>query len=319
MRFPSTSALALACGAVFLFPGCSGGTALTPSRGESPTSAATKTQQLLYVADSGTDTMDVFLYPKGTPEFTITGFYQVAGMCADTKGDVWLADYAENEMLEYAHGGRSPIAYLPDPNEYPSACSVDPTTGNLAVVSTFVDSPHGSSIAIYHHAQGSPTLYVDPGAFSLQSCGYDKRGDLFMDGASNSSSFVLAELLRGAKTIGNISLTGTVGAPGTVQWYGKYLAVGDNDYLGHPTAAIDQIQVSGSAGKIVSTTVLTGSAFTQQFTIAKTHGRRGKTIVAATNNNGSSSGVLFWKYPQGGAAIRTITGLVNPTGLAISP
>ena len=59
------------------------------------------------------------------------------GECVDKAGDVFVADFGGNTgtpaILEYAHGGTKPIATLSDPGYYPESCSIDPTTGNLAV------------------------------------------------------------------------------------------------------------------------------------------------------------------------------------------
>lgn len=288
------------------------------SRGESRISPDAKKRGLLYVSDAATDEVHVYSFPGGTSEGTLTGFGYPSGMCTDKKGNIWVADFLGHEMLEYAHGGTSPIATLSDSTEYPYGCSVDATTGNLAVANIFGASNSAGSIAVYADAQGSPTLYSDSSIYYMEYCGYDKQGDLFMDGTpESSSSFVLAELPKGAGSIGNISLTGTVHSPGGVQWWGKYLAVGDDYYESQSTSSIDQIQISGSTAKIVSYTVLTGSAYVQQYTITKTHGRRGKTIVVAPNL-AASSNVLFYKYPAGGTATKTLTGFTNPIGTAVS-
>ena len=59
-------------------------------------------------------------------------------------------------ILEFAHGGTQPIATLLGVRcEFPNGCSVDPTTGNLAVTN-YSSNPAGpGSIAIYTGARGS--------------------------------------------------------------------------------------------------------------------------------------------------------------------
>jgi hypothetical protein len=287
-------------------------------RGASRISPEAKKQGLLYVSDSGTNEVHVYSFPGGTSEGTLTGFDYPYGMCTDKKGDIWIANFLAHEILEYAHGGTSPIATLSDPNEYPFACSVDPTTGNLAVSNIFGTGSIAGSIAVYADAQGSPTIYSDSSIYYMEYCGYDKQGDLFMDGTPQSSgSFELAELPKGGSSIGNITLSGTIHSPGGVQWWGKYLTVGDDYYESQSTSSVDQIQVSGSTASIVGYTVLTGSAYVQGYTIAKSRDRAGKAIVVAPNL-AASSNVLFYKYPAGGTATKTLTGFTNPISTAVS-
>jgi hypothetical protein len=52
-----------------------------------------------------------------------------------------------NEILEYAHGGTTPTATLADPTGTPSACSVDESTGSLAV------GDYYNSVSIYSNRQ----------------------------------------------------------------------------------------------------------------------------------------------------------------------
>ena len=103
-----------------------------------------------------------------------------AGICSDSGGNVFIAD--DNNVVEYAHGGTSPIATLSLPGDDAAGCSVDPTTRNLAVV--FVGS--GGDIAIFADAAGMPTLY-NSGLESLY-CGYDNNGNLFVDGFSGKAN-----------------------------------------------------------------------------------------------------------------------------------
>ena len=72
----------------------------------------------------------------------------------------------------------SPIKTLLDPDGIPLACSVDPTTGNLAVVNAFSSNSPGV-LLIYRAASGSPTTYSDP-HLEFYNAGYDSKGNLFL-------------------------------------------------------------------------------------------------------------------------------------------
>lgn len=94
-------------------------------------------KSLLYVSDYQNDAVYVFSFPAGELTGTLSGFAGPFGECTDTAGNVFIANARPPEVLEYAHGGTSPIATIKDPGQYPYACSVNPTTGNLAVTNEY--------------------------------------------------------------------------------------------------------------------------------------------------------------------------------------
>jgi len=136
-----------------------------------------KTASLLYV--SSVLTNDVYVYSYSTHKLmgTLTGFETPYGLCVDKAANVWIVNDGASQIAEYAHGGTTPIATLSDPGEYPEGCSVDPTTGNLAVTNFYSGSGAGS-VSIYAGAQGSLKLYSDPAFTNYRFCGYDAHGNL---------------------------------------------------------------------------------------------------------------------------------------------
>jgi hypothetical protein len=59
-----------------------------------------------------------------------------------------------NYVVEYAHGGESPIKTLG--TDGPGVgCAIDPVTGNLAVVN--FEAGKGSDIQVWENASGTPT------------------------------------------------------------------------------------------------------------------------------------------------------------------
>ena len=182
-------------------PSDSGSAMHRPDRGHSWMSPDAKKRNLLYVTDQGTGEVKVFSYPQGKLHGTLTGFNEPAGECADRAGDVFIVDGFANEVYEYAHGGKTPIATLSEPGEFPLGCSVDPSTGNLAVAN-YCSGASGQctgpgSLAIYLDAKGSPTQYADPKLSHVDFCGYDAQGNLFVDGNGiNGHAFAFAEFLE---------------------------------------------------------------------------------------------------------------------------
>jgi hypothetical protein len=285
---------------------------VTPDRHRSWMSPDAKKRDLLYVSDQGTDDVYAYSYPAGKLKGTLTGFNEPYGLCTDKEGDIFIVNTEAAEILEYKHGRTSPIATLGDSGEYPVGCSVDPTTGNLAVTNFQASGSKPGSLAIYADAKGSPTLYDAANVRLYEFCGYDVSGNVFVDGYTSSGSFALAELPKGGSTFTDISLNTTIYQPGGVQWDGKYLAVGDQYYDNRPEAAIYQVSVAGSVGTVVNTIRLTqGSDDVQVVQFWKS----GANVIAG---NFFTKSVGFWSYPAGGNPRKVIEGLKIPTGSTVS-
>jgi hypothetical protein len=280
-----------------------------PDHGKSWMAPDAKKKDLLYISDQGAGAVYVYSYPKSTGkkypklEGTLTGFDIPQGDCADKAGNVWITNQVPPEIVEYAHGGTSPIATLSD-SGYPAGCSVDPTTGNLAVTNTCSYPSCGTgSVAIYVDAVGTPTLYTDPDITSYFFDSYDNKGNLFVDGINNGP-FQFAELPSGSGTFTNISLNESIGYPGGVQWVGTYVAVENQD-----TDVIYQFTLSGSGGTEIGSTTLNGTCDVPTFWI------KGKTVVAPDECN---IFVGLWNYPAGGAPTKTLNDFSQPVGAVLS-
>jgi hypothetical protein len=276
-----------------------------------------KAKDLLYVSDAEDDNVDVYSYPKGKLEGQLGGFAGVQGICADKSGNVWITNQSQETILEYAHGGTAPIATLNDSGYHPGACSVDPSTGNLAVANLDSDQQEGpGGLALYADAKGSPTLYSDTALTYALYVGYDGSGDAFVDG-QGTTDFVLAKLAKGGSTLQSVSLSGISGIAGGIAWDGKYITVASQN-----GPAIYQLTVSASgAATIVGTTTLSGPSSIQQYAMAlkpRAEGKKQATSVVVPQKSGSSAGVGFYAYPAGGAASKNITGLGFPLAAAIS-
>ncbi|HEV3195549.1 MAG TPA: hypothetical protein VGZ06_05380 [Candidatus Cybelea sp.] len=267
-----------------------------------------KSKDLLYVANVYTIT--VYSYPQGKLVGTLKDFYKPYGECVDKSGDVYVTDSSFGKIYEYAHGSTKPIHTLNDPSYVPYGCAVDPTTGDLAVANYSDDSAREGNVMIYHKAKGFPKSYIGYGFYYYYYLGYDPKGNLYVDGlfGSYGDGFEFGELRKGGSQINPILLPQTIRAPGGIQWDGQYLALGDN-----AGAAIYQFSFSASKATLEGTTPLTGAGNVGQFGIA------GSSVVTP-NQFFSSSGVLVFPYPGGGAATKTIThGVFYPFSAVVSP
>ncbi len=268
------------------------------------------TQNLLYVSIEGFNDVYVYSYLPAQVKLVgkLTGFKKPLGECVDKKGDVYIVNAKAYNIREYAHGGAKPIATLSDQGSDPIGCSVDATTGNLAVSNSSADGGEGD-VSIYKDARGKPEAlysYINiPNSLS-----YDDKGNLFVDGeycyyngTSCSFVFAFAELPKGSRTFRKIRLNPYPYYSGGVQWDGKHIAVGDG------ANTIYQYTISGKHGTEFGSTTLGGAHEVEQFCI------QGTKVVGADNGYAD---VGFWNYPAGGPPTKKITGLYAPFGVAVS-
>jgi hypothetical protein len=286
---------------------------------------AVLTKDLLYVSNIGSNTVNVYSYPADKQVGTLTtDFSGPDGICVDNKNDIWVVNNTPvgsipYSVVEYKHGGKTPVATLTGIT-LAIGCSVDPTTGNLAVTNYGIDSSGGGSVSIFAHAKGTPKVYTDSQIPHFNFCGYDPKGNLYADGTDAAQNvFHFAELPKGKKTFKNITLKGGgIFYPGMVQWDGKYVAVGDQ--MAGGASYVDAIyQTTGAGGKIVHETPLDSGGLEEiiGFWI------QGSTVVGPNalepRSKYDTGSAGFYKYPAGGKPTKTLKkGFGAPQGSAIS-
>lgn len=263
-------------------------------------------QDLLYVTDL--QEVRVFSYPRGNYEGTLVPFEEAIGTCVDQSGNVYIADVGYNRLFEYAHGGTKRLRAIYTGNS--TDCSVDPTTGNLAVTNGSSASGIGS-LSILTNAHGKPKYYHDPDFRYYDFCAYDNKGNLFVDGLDKPSgnSFVFAELPKGSAKLITITLNRAIGFPGGVQWDGQHVVVGDQD-----NATVYAFAINGSQG------VLTGETqFKAGHDVVQTWIDGTRIIAPSVTGGGYDNEVLIYKYPGGGSPVKTISRhILEPQGATVS-
>lgn len=254
---------------------------------------------LLYV--SNLQNVTVYSYRRGKHVGTLRGFYRPLGECTDRSGDVFIAN--QDTVVEYKHGGTTPIQTLTFPGYSSGGCASDPTTDDLAV--TWDAGVSSGYVAIYQHATGTPTLYSN-GNMLFNFCGYDDSGNLFVDGATTHGDlFKFAELPKHGMSLLNITLNQAIEFGGNVQWDGKYVTVADAE-----TYKIYRFTITGSNGTLKGTVNLGNATSLYQTWIG------GKKAVGADILGNT---VWYWSYPAGGAAVKSITkSIFRPYGVTIS-
>lgn len=286
---------------------------------------------LLYVI-GGEDVTNIVAYPSGKVSKTLflgTGVGG-SGACSHAAGHVFITASKQvgggaivGYIFAYAHGGTSPIYTIDEAaNNAPSGCSVDPTSGNLAVTNNpRASCVGGGNVAIYLDAKGTPTTYTDSSFTCYSAAAYDDRGNLFVGGmgSGSGSSYIIAELPKGASQFINISIDTAIACQihdavcnDPIQWNGTYLTI-SKPAAGHSSPIVYQVSISGSNGTVIGTTKFKGAFRSQSGEGSWIQGRR----IILTYHVGS---VGVWSYPAGGKTIQLIKGLRvgREVGLIIS-
>lgn len=270
---------------------------------------AAKIEKLLYVSDD--DTNDVYVYNYETRESVgvLTGFDSPYGQCVDKVGDVYLTSSlgSTGSIIEYAHGGTTPIKTL-GTDGHPIGCSIDPTSGNLAVDNGLPGG--GSDIQVWKNAMGTPKDYAnEQDCYEMWPPGYDNRGNLFVE--SEAQSHTVCELASGSTSLRTVSINKTIYYSGGVMWDGKDVALTDQSYNGGNITAIYRAKVTRKGNlTVVGKTLLRDSCgvdVIQPFIVGKhntpVNDQRSTEVVGGNLGCYGASPVTYWRYPRGGRPV----------------
>jgi WD40 repeat protein len=260
----------------------------------------TSAEDLVYVSSPITDDVYVFAYPGGQLVGTLTGLPdRPTDLCSDADGNVWVTNGSlHGSLVEYAHGGTSVIATLDDSNGAPQDCSVDPTTGNLAV------GDGTDSIAVYQNAQGTPTYYSTGRLVKfVYYLTYDGSGNIYFAYGRHPGW-----LPEGGSQVAKLRLRPNPLSHGPFEWDGQYLTVLTANKR-TPYEQVTRYRLSGRTGKMVGNVPLKVLSYLGQYWI------QGSGLVAVDE---STENVYFYHYPSGGNPTQTISGLDDPHGITIS-
>ncbi|HEY2554079.1 MAG TPA: hypothetical protein VGI15_02420 [Candidatus Cybelea sp.] len=254
-----------------------------------------KKSDLVYISNFYGSDILVFTYPGGKYVGLISGkFADPQGLCAAASGNWWVVASGSDEVLEFAHGGTTPLKTLNVSGGEPAGCTVDPTSGNLAV--TILGT---SGVVVFTSGSGSGTTISD-NLSATYSAAYDDKGDLFADGFAGSTPS-LVELHKGHSKFVSITVSPSLEYPGALQWYGNYLA------LSGAPAGIGHFAIHGRKAKEVGVTQIAdiGGFWIQ------------KPDVAVTDPGAENAAI--YKYPSGGSPIKVLNGPFDlPIGVTVS-
>ncbi len=287
-------------------------TTMRPSFQHSWMSPHAKSEDLIYVSNENNNTVTVYGLWTHKLLGMLTGISQPYGVCSDNAGNVWVIGWGNNKILKYAHAATAPAKVLTlPPEDDPYDCSVDPTTGDLAITNWGFGWYEGN-VLVFARGAGKPKAYMGPGLWFYYSCAYDDSGNLFVDGwdAYLNGYFALGEMYKGTGFIKNIVLrpnldTTTLGA---VRWDGRYVVVGYRYW-------VNEYRISGPNAYQAGTTLLTFNQPVGFFWITRSN----KPKIMAPDQAGSPDAVQYWDYPTGDSPTATIKQALKGTfGVTVS-
>jgi hypothetical protein len=247
-------------------------------------------KDLLYVSDQRGSEVYVLTYPKGKLVGTLTGLNFTQGLCSDTHGNVWVTTqgetYGTGSLVEYAHGGTSPIATLNDDN-IPDACAVDPNTGDLAAANPCGDYSCEGNVEVYPGGSGTPTMISTSPVWGAYNITYDSSDNLFVAGYENQQDSRLGWLPNGSSGFQDFNLKPRNIAARGVAWDGAYLLIGQGPHF-HQFKLVDGYGVRGDT--------------VPPYIDAYSYLVLGNRLIAA-----ESAGVSVYDYPKGVSPIKTIS------------
>jgi hypothetical protein len=266
-------------------------------RGKSWMLPEARGRNLLYVATG--DNVYVLSYPRGKLVGTLG--VNSSGLCSNRQGDVFV--FSGYGLLEYAHGGTKALRTLHS-GDIPLGCAVDPSTNNLAVTQ---EASGAGEVAIFRHSKGTQKWYRDPDIYTYGLCGYDDRGNLFVDG-SGSGNFI-AELPQGSSIFTNYALGKRYDVYGGIQWDGQRMT------LANPTThQVFRLRFGKTSFKVTGSTRIVGwqNDYSGEWPYVQTWIQDG-TFIAQSS---TLAELGLWSYPAGGKA-RSILGPFGSGSISI--
>ncbi|MGA7353972.1 MAG: hypothetical protein WBW76_00945 [Candidatus Cybelea sp.] len=265
--------------------------------------AVAKGKDLIY-ATGGCSGTCILSYPEGK----LVGTLDVGNggtACADTFGNVYITD--QNAVLEFAHGGTTPVNTYPISNATATTCSVDSTTGDLAVA---VNQSSGYDVAIFSSPSAPPMTYTVTDGVAY--CGYDDEGNLFADGRTNYG-LTLNELPKHGGAFKPISINVETN-PGQVQWDGKYLAL--EGFGVTRGATVYRLNIAGYSATVAHRVRFKG--ITKSALLSWIWRDRIFIPYGIPGDGPRKTRIGIWKYPGGGKPLQVIKISQNPDLQAVA-
>jgi hypothetical protein len=272
-------------------------------------SAGTK----IFVSDSHNKVVNIY-NPSGKQLAQLTGFNSPEGLATDAKGNLYVADFVNSQILVYAPPYTKKPKKLSDPGFSPVGVAVTTIGGTTYVgVANYcsTSSCGQGSLIVYKNGKAKKPI-LSSSIFNAYFLGFDAKGNLFADGLDVNHNFVVGEIAKatsGGKTFKALTTGNSISFPGGVQVTTKgKVAIGDQFADSIFTYNLPK---KGSLGNPILTTPLNDSARAVSFAFTSTD-----KDVWTTDPTGAA---LEYAYPAGGSAVTTILVSGMPIGVAVFP
>jgi hypothetical protein len=331
METPYFARYAVTCAVIALLAGCGALQSPTGAPGAMPLTSVfaaradkarswmlpeAKAENLLYVSNYRDNYVVVYDYKTGAAVGRLNGFDGPHGQCVDKNGNVWIVNYFGESIVEYSHGGTTPLKTLAT-DGMAWGCAVS-AKGDLAVDNYYRAGTY-SNMQIFKNASGTGQIYDNPtDCFVLLPPAYDDKGNLYIETAIYPSSTYVCELPANGTSLKKVTLSGGhITDADNAIWDGKHIALVDAGYNGDYDTATYQTKHLASGGlRLTGTTPLAhvckGSGsheVTFPFVVGKKNtpinDEQGNVVLGSVACQQYS--VKFWHYPTGGRPFRTIT------------
>lgn len=267
-------------------------------------------EDLLYIANYKAGSVNVYSYKTLKLVGMLSGLNGPNGECTDRTGNVYIVNSRSDSIVEYPHGGTSPIATIDDYPYYPNDCGIDSTTGDLCVANLDATPLYGN-LAIYKKARGMPSLYSDQNPYIAYyfSCAYDPDGNAYVDASFVDGGLIYDELAVGAKKLTRFRLGRAARHGGTLRWDGRYMAVNDGGNRVRRFDIGSRERAYHDGQTILRTSVGGISKF---WVYAK---GRSREIIGTVQTKNE---IQIWTYPAGSSLHILDSGFDEPDGVTVS-
>jgi len=270
--------------------------------------------QKIFVSDAVNNVVNIY-NASGKQIGQLTGFSQPQGLATDAKGNLYVADTNNSQIVVFKPPYNKPPTKLADPGYYPAGVAVITIgTTTYVGVSNICSAPNCTQGGFIVYKNGkSKGAFQSSSIYRVYFLGFDAKGNLYADGTNSSGVVTVGEVpnaANGGKTFKPLTTGNAISFPGGVEVTNKgKIAIDDQTglavYTYNPPKA-------GSLGSPIHTTALTGAG--DPVTFAFTN-----TLTDLWTADASLAESNEYKYPAGGSPVKTISVGGQPIGVAVVP
>lgn len=164
---------------------------------------------VVYIVSSGNSLVEIYDRSQlaAGPCGKVTGLSSPQGLFVDSKGHMWVADAAAQQIHEFAPGTKSPVRTLSDPNGIPFDVVVDESSGTAYVTEYQNNVDQTTLVEVYAKGSTTPTGSLsDPNARNGGYDAVDNQGNLYVTFMTQDNKAQVDRWMGGAGSPQNLGL-----------------------------------------------------------------------------------------------------------------